>query len=77
MAEMMRAPRNRTVTLDDADRVKLRSRLTPPSEVGPGTIDATVLGDCHEVAGSLAPRSVDLLFLDPPHNLNGSVAQIR
>jgi site-specific DNA-methyltransferase (adenine-specific) len=70
MAEKTRAPRNRTVTLDDADRVKLRSRLTPPSRVGPGTIDATVLGDCQEVAGSLAPRSVDLLFLDPPYNLN-------
>lgn len=70
MAEKTRAPRNRTVTLDDADRVKLRSRLTQPSEVGPGTINTTVLGDCQEVAGSLAPRSVDLLFLDPPYNLN-------
>ena len=70
MPEKTRAPRNRTVTLDDGDRVTLRSRLTPPSQVGPDTIDATVLGDCQEVAGSLAPRSVDLLFLDPPYNLN-------
>ena len=70
MQEKTRAPRNRTVTLDEGDRVKLRSRLTAPSHVGPSTIDATVLGDCQEVAGSLAPRSVDLLFLDPPYNLN-------
>jgi site-specific DNA-methyltransferase (adenine-specific) len=70
MPEKTRAPRNRTVTLDEDDRVKLRSRLTLPPQVGPGTINATVLGDCQEVAGSLAPRSVDLLFLDPPYNLN-------
>lgn len=35
-----------------------------------GTIDATVLGDCVEVAGRLKPASVDFLFLDPPYNLN-------
>jgi site-specific DNA-methyltransferase (adenine-specific) len=70
MTEKARAPRNRTVTLDDGDRAKLRSRLTAPSQVGPGTLDATVLGDCLEVAGLLAPHSVDMLFLDPPYNLN-------
>ena len=46
MTEKMRAPRNRTVTLDDGDRVKLRSRLKIPSQVDSGTVDATVLGDC-------------------------------
>lgn len=66
MTEKARAPRNRTVTLSEGDRVKLRSRLIAPSQVGPGTIDTTVLGDCQEVAGSLTPHSVDLLFLDPP-----------
>ena len=70
MTEKIRAPRNQTVTLDDSDRVKLRSRLKTPSQVDSGTIDATVLGDCLDVARRLAPRSVDLLFLDPPYNLN-------
>lgn len=70
MTEKIRAPRNRTVTLDDGDRAKLRSRLKIPSQVDSGTVDATVLGDCFDVARRLAPRSVDLLFLDPPYNLN-------
>lgn len=70
MAEKTRAPRNRTVTLDDGDRLKFRSRLIAPAKVGTSSIDVTVLGDCKEVAGSLAQRSVDLLFLDPPYNLN-------
>lgn len=70
MSEKNRAPRNRTVTLDDGDRARLRPRLTPPSQVRPGTVDATVLGDCLVVAGLLAPGSVDLLVLDPPYNLN-------
>jgi site-specific DNA-methyltransferase (adenine-specific) len=33
-------------------------------------VDATVLGDCIDVAARLTPSSVDMLFLDPPYNLN-------
>lgn len=35
-----------------------------------GDCDITVLGDCLDAARSIAPGSVDLLFLDPPYNLN-------
>lgn len=70
MSEKKRAPRNRTITLDDAERDRLRPDLTVGADVAFGTIDVTVLGDCLEVAGRLKPASVDMLFLDPPYNLN-------
>ena len=70
MSEKKRAPRNRTISLDDAERYRLRPRLIPEPEVYPDTVDATVLGDCLEAAAQLAPGSVDMLFLDPPYNLN-------
>lgn len=65
-----RAPRNRTVTLDDAECDRLKRQLITESEVHAHTIDATVLGNCVEVAARLSPASVDMLFLDPPYNLN-------
>lgn len=65
-----RAPRNRTVTLDDAERDRLKRYLKTESEVHADTVDATVLGNCVEVAARLSPASVDMLFLDPPYNLN-------
>lgn len=65
-----RAPRNRTVTLDDAERDKLKRYLKTESEVHADIVDATVLGNCVEVAARLSPASVDMLFLDPPYNLN-------
>jgi len=39
-------------------------------EIDADLVDATVLGDCLEVAARLAPGSVDMLFLDLPYNLN-------
>lgn len=65
-----RAPRNRTVTLDDAERNRLKRYLKTESEVHADTVDATVLGNCVEVAARLPPASVDMIFLDPPYNLN-------
>lgn len=70
MADKQRAPRNRTITLDDAERERLRRKLVAGSDVGAETVDATLLGDCFDVAARLAPASVDMLFLDPPYNLN-------
>ena len=70
MSEKKRAPRNRTITLDDAERDRLRPRLKSVSDVDGGTVNATIRGDCLEVAGRLTPGPVDMLFLDPPYNLN-------
>lgn len=70
MSQNKRAPRNRTITLDDADRDRLRSSLLAVPEGGADLIDVTILGDCLKVATGLVPASVDMLFLDPPYNIN-------
>ncbi len=63
----LRAPRNRTLTLSDADRARLRPRLV--SQISsPVQLDSTVHGDCLQLCGAIEDRSVDLLFLDPPYN---------
>jgi site-specific DNA-methyltransferase (adenine-specific) len=70
MSEKLRAPRNRTITLNEEDRALLRERLVHAKDVSPELTDCTILGDCLEVAGRLKHSSVDLLVLDPPYNLN-------
>lgn len=65
-----RAPRNKTITLTDAEVPLLRSRLVTPEKMKDGQTDMTVLGDCMDVAARIKPGSVDILVLDPPYNLN-------
>jgi site-specific DNA-methyltransferase (adenine-specific) len=69
------SPRNRSINLDDQDRLRLRPRLgvLPP---GGGSIgleearDRVFEGDCLEVLPLLPPASADLLVADPPYNLD-------
>jgi site-specific DNA-methyltransferase (adenine-specific) len=65
-----RAPRNRTITLTEADRHTLKERLATPASIPSPAHGCTILGDCLEVAKHLPKSSVDLLVLDPPYNLN-------
>ena len=52
-----------------------RARRASPRLVGPTTVEAAVpvdqilLGDCVESLNRLPPESVDLVFADPPYNL--------
>ena len=72
--EKKRAGRNRTLCLSDADRSQLLPTLLrdvpaarlaePPS--------GTIYGDFRQWVGALPLMQVDLLFLDPPYNLNKS-----
>lgn len=66
------APRNRTVTLSSEDHSRLLTRLTSQVPEVPMTalISGIVMGNCYEWAKLLPPESVDLLFLDPPYNLD-------
>ena len=70
MDKKIRAPRNRTLTLEDAEVSDLRSKLVDANELKRGQDNVTVLGDCIEAAKHIEPNSVDLLVLDPPYNLN-------
>lgn len=67
-----RAPMNRTVALDDDDRARLVARVLKnlPSEPFSTPPTGTVQGDCLKVVKVLPSNFVDLLFLDPPYNLD-------
>lgn len=70
--EKERAPRNRTITLDDEQRTRLRSRLctldTRHAAVDPP--EGVICADVSAVLPRMPLRFVDLLFLDPPYNLD-------
>ena len=66
-----RAPRNRTITLTEAERQCYRARLLRLN--GPTTlaeiVNRTICQDVFEILDWLPARSVDLVFADPPYNL--------
>ena len=67
-----RAPRNRTLTIIPAEHTRLLSQVIvqrPPAPLQE-LMGGTVLGDFRDWAGLLPRNHVDLLFLDPPYNLN-------
>ena len=71
MPAKKRAPRNRTLTLNEAERARYRRRLLTLS--GPVSLaevcNRTICQDVFAVLDWLPPRSVDLVFADPPYNL--------
>jgi site-specific DNA-methyltransferase (adenine-specific) len=66
----VRAPRNRTLSLTDADRVTLRHRVLGPDALPGDLLDTIILGDSLATAKNLPRSYADLLFLDLPYNLN-------
>ncbi len=69
-----RARLNRTLVLTDAERARLRSRLATelPSQRLAKLPEGIAHGDFAQWVPFLPARSVDLLFLDPPYNLDKS-----
>ncbi len=67
-----RAPRNRTLPLDEREREHHRSKLLhlAASANIETILNRTIHGDIHKVAKFLPPSFVDLLILDPPYNLS-------
>lgn len=67
-----RAPRNRTLTLTETDRKELADKLISINEQA--TIsqitNKTICQDLFTVLDLLPDNFVDLLFIDPPYNLN-------
>ncbi|MEE8403890.1 MAG: site-specific DNA-methyltransferase [candidate division Zixibacteria bacterium] len=71
-ADKISAPRNKTLTLSASEKKSLRKKLI---EVEAKTninsvINSTIFGDMQAVVSFLPDSFVDLLFLDPPYNLN-------
>lgn len=74
MSPKRRAPRNRTITLDETEAARLRPRLARlagparPEEL----LGRTICQDLFEVLPHLPAEFVNLLIVDPPYNLNKS-----
>ncbi|MDF1660808.1 MAG: site-specific DNA-methyltransferase [Planctomycetota bacterium] len=74
MAKKKRAPRNRTIVLEDGDRETLLPRLIPRPEQGKfiEAPEGVICGDHREWLPLFPEAFVDLLFLDPPYNMDKS-----
>ena len=74
MSKNRRAPRNRTITLDDAERTSLASRLVQLDGLVPSAslLGRTICQDLFEALPCLPSAFVDLLIIDPPYNLDKS-----
>ncbi len=72
MPNNARAPRNRTIILSAAERSRYRSRLVrlESSASIEDILDKTVCQNLWAVVEFLPLQFVDLLFVDPPYNLN-------
>lgn len=68
----VRAPRNRTITLTDAEREQFSPRLLRLSEpvTAKALLDSTIQQELLAALPHLPAGFVDLLFIDPPYNLN-------
>lgn len=72
--EGVRAPANRTLILTDAEFAEYKARLvklSSPATVA-GVKDKLLCQDTFDVLEYLPDHSVDLMFADPPYNLNRS-----
>lgn len=67
-----RAPRNKTITLNQAELTEYKKRLLQlhqPVELN-AVINRTIHQDLLQIVDFLPKQSVDLLLIDPPYNLN-------
>ncbi|MDB9526688.1 DNA methyltransferase [Oscillatoria sp. CS-180] len=71
LTSKVKAPRNRTLTLTQADRQRYSSQLNTLSHTGSldEVLDTTIHQDCRNAIAHLPTSSIDLLILDPPYNL--------
>lgn len=71
-ASKQRAPRNRTITLSDSDIFNFKKRLIKINKpVSFEEIENKIINqDIFEVLDYLPDSFVDLVFVDPPYNLN-------
>ena len=65
MEEKIRAARNRTITLSDEDKERLRKRLV----TGGDFLDRTIHADLLTALPRLPDEFADLIIIDPPYNL--------
>ncbi len=66
------SPRNKTISLADTEKVIFGGKLLIPScrLSEAQVVNKTILGDSLEIIEFLPERFADMLFIDPPYNLN-------
>jgi site-specific DNA-methyltransferase (adenine-specific) len=77
LTQKITAPQNRTLTLTETEQLQYRSRLLrveSPTSVQ-AILNRTLCQDLFEVLKNLPEGFVDLLFVDPPYNLNKTFNQ--
>lgn len=70
MKEKVRAKNNRTTFVLADEIPPLRKKLLLAKDVKNNVFNKTILGQLEEVSSKLPSGFVDLLFIDPPYNLN-------
>lgn len=73
MTEKIRAGRNRTLVVSDAEKKLLAENLVDlanlPKVASKDLIDKTILGDLVKVIDKIPQEIADLIIIDPPYNL--------
>ena len=69
-----RAPRNRTLQVDESETARLRKSVMDAASLDENSLprNSIINGDALRTLPLLRPQSADLLFADPPYNLNKS-----
>lgn len=70
MTEKIRAKNNRTTFVEKEEVRKLKPRLLTVNNVGSNFLNKTIHGKIEDVGKKFPDSFVDLLFIDPPYNLN-------
>jgi len=74
-----RSPRNRTIVLSEEERERYGARLIRDARTlrAVEAVDLTIQMDLFTALPLLPPRSVDLLFADPPYNIAKTFGEAR
>ena len=73
-----RAPRNRTITINDDERAELESVIVADeNNFEQSIINKIVCSEFEKVLPHIADGSIDLLVLDPPYNLNKAFNSLK
>ena len=70
MKQKVRAKNNRTTFVAETEMGNLRKNLLSPDKLNNDFYNKTIYGKIEDVAEKLPKEFVDLLFIDPPYNLN-------
>lgn len=75
---MIRAGRNKTLTLSDEDRRLLETKILSPFDISSSNYEDSVINaNLEKVIGKLPADFADLIILDPPYNLSKNFGTVQ